>query len=73
MGTGTNGGAFVNATMRPGVDKVTFIPQPVDARSGGFVRTTNYFVDYYVTNTVHMQQQLARVISQPVFCSAPET
>jgi hypothetical protein len=67
MGTGTNGGAFVNATMRPGVDKVTFIPQPVDARSGGFVRTTNYFVDYYVTNTVHMQQQLARVISQPDF------
>jgi hypothetical protein len=67
MGAGTNESAFVNATMRAGVDKVTFIPQPVDPQSGAFLPTTNLFVDYYVTNAVHMQQQLKRVIAQPDF------
>ncbi|HWY30169.1 MAG TPA: hypothetical protein VNX46_05420, partial [Candidatus Acidoferrum sp.] len=33
-GVGTNANSFVNAAWRPGVDKITFIPQPVDSTSG---------------------------------------
>ena len=66
-GVGINSHSFVNGAWRPGVDKITFIPQPVDAQSGTFLPTTNYFTDSYLTNGVLNQQQLARVISQPDF------
>lgn len=66
-GVGTNAGSFVNGAWRPGVDKITFIAQPVNAQTGAFLPTTNYFTDSYLTNGVVQQQQMARIISQPDF------
>ncbi len=66
-GVGTNANAFVSGALRPGVDKITFIPQPMDLQSGTFLPTTNYFTDSYIANGVLQHQQLARVISQPDF------
>jgi hypothetical protein len=74
-GIGTNANSFVNGAWRPGVDKITFIPQPVGSQSGAFLPTTNCFTDRYVTNGVLEQQQMARVISQPdfIFCAGDVT
>jgi hypothetical protein len=73
-GVGVNSNSFVNGAWRPGVDKITFIPQPVDSQSGAFLPTTNYFTDTYITNGAIMQQQMARVITQPDFIfSATDT
>lgn len=66
-GVGANSNSFVNGAWRPGVDKITFMPQPVDSQSDAFLPTTNYYTDTFVTNGVVMQQQVARVISQPDF------
>ena len=66
-GVGTNASSFVNGAWRPGVDKITFIPQPVDSSSNIFLPTTNYFTDSYVTNGILQKQQMARIISQPDF------
>jgi hypothetical protein len=44
-GVGANANSFVNGAWRPGVDKMTFIPQPVNSQSGAFLPTTNYFTD----------------------------
>ena len=57
----------MNGAWRPGVDKITFTPQPVDSQSGAFLSTTNYFTDSYITNAILQQQQMARVISKPDF------
>ena len=67
IGAGTNTASFVNGAWRPGVDKITFIPQLVDSNSGQFLQTTNCFTDNYLTNGVLHQQQLARTISKPDF------
>ena len=67
VGVGTNANSFVNGAWRPGVDKITFIPQPVDSQSGAFLPTTNCFTDSYITNSILIQQQMARIISQPDF------
>jgi hypothetical protein len=67
VGVGANSNAYVNGAWRPGVDKITFIPQPVDSRSGAFLPTTNYFTDNFVTNGVVVPQQLSRIIAQPDF------
>lgn len=71
-GVGTNANSFVNGAWRPGVDKITFIPQPMDCSSGTFQPMTNYYTDTYITNGVWMQQQLARVITKPdfLFCAS---
>lgn len=66
-GAGANSNSVVNGAWRPGVDKITFIPQPMDPQSGAFLPTTNYFADRYVTNGTVVQQQLARTILQPDF------
>jgi hypothetical protein len=66
-GVGTNADSFVNGAWRPGVDKITFVPQPVDSLTGEFLPMTNQFTDTYITNGNVMQQQLARVTSQPDF------
>ena len=71
-GVGTNANSFVNGAWRPGVDKITFIPQPVDPLTGTFLPMTNQFTDTYITNGNVMQQQLARVISQPDFLFSAE-
>ncbi len=62
---GTN--SFVNGAWRAGVDKITFVPQPVDSQSGAFLSTTNYYTDSYITNGILKQQQLKRIIPQPDF------
>jgi len=69
-GAGTNANSFVNGALRPGRDKVTFTPHPVDPQSGQFLPTTNYFTDIYLTNGIRQQQQLLRIISRPDFLSA---
>jgi hypothetical protein len=66
VGAGTNANSFVNGAWRPGMDKMTFIPQPVDSESGSFLPITNYFNDSYITNGI-WQQQMVRIISQPDF------
>lgn len=68
---GTNADSFVNGAWRPGVDKITFVPQPVNLMTGAFLPMTNQFTDNYLTNGVLMQQTVVRVISHPdfIFCA----
>jgi hypothetical protein len=66
-GIGANSNSFVNGAWRPGVDKITFVPQPVDSLSGSFLPTTNQFTDTCITNGNIIQQQVQRVITQPDF------
>lgn len=66
-GAGTNLNSFVNGAWRPGVDKITFIPQPVDPQSGLFLPSTNYFTDSYITNGILQHQQMQRVVVKPDF------
>ena len=66
-GIGTNANSFVNGAWRPGVDKITFISQPVNALTGSFLPMTNQFTDTYITNGNFVHQQVQRVISQPDF------
>jgi hypothetical protein len=66
-GVGTNADSFVNGAWRPGVDKITFVPQPLDSLTGEFLTMTNQFTDTYIADGVLMQQQVARVIPEPDF------
>jgi hypothetical protein len=68
-GVGTN--SFVNSALRPGIGKITFMSQPVDPVTSAFLPMTNCYTDTYISNGATMQQQLARVISQPdfLFCA----
>jgi hypothetical protein len=68
---GVNTNSFVNGAWRPGIDKITFVPQTVDSSSGAFLPMTNQFTDTYITNGNVMQQQLERVTVQPdfIFCA----
>lgn len=68
IGVGTNANSYVNGAWRPGIDKITFVEEPIDPITGElFLQVTNYYTDTYITNGVLMQQQLARVISKPDF------
>jgi hypothetical protein len=71
-GAGTNINSFVNGTWRPGIDKITFVPQPFDSTPSQFLPMTNQFTDTYITNGNVVHQQLQRVITQPdfLFCAA---
>jgi hypothetical protein len=64
---GAGSGSFVNLAFRPGVDKVTFMPQPTDPVTGAFLPSTNQFTDTYITNSMAMRQLLARVTIRPDF------
>lgn len=66
-GRGTNSGNFVGLALRPGVEKVTFVPQQYDSVSGESVPITNQFTDTFITNNTKMHQLLERVITQPDF------
>ncbi len=70
-GAGSNIDSYVNAAWRGGVDKISFVPQPYDGRSGMFYPLTNRFVDTYLTNGVTQQQELERIVTQPdfLFCA----
>ena len=65
QGVGTN--SFVNGSSRPGVKKITFLPQPTGLLPGTFLPMTNQFTDTYITNGNAIHQQLQRVITQPDF------
>jgi hypothetical protein len=66
-GTGTNTGNFVQVALRPGVEKITFVPQQYDSLSAQAVPITNQFVDTYITNNIAKHQLLERVITRPDF------
>ncbi len=72
IGVGSNANTFINGAKRPGVDKITFVPQSVNPVSGNFLPMTNYYTDNYFSNDILKQQPLARVVTQPdfVFCAA---
>lgn len=67
VASGANPNAFINSAWRPGVNKITFVPQPVASTLGNFLPFTNQFTDTYLTNASFHQQQLVRVVSQPDF------
>ncbi len=67
VGVGTNAESYVNGAWRPGVDKITFVPQPFDSALGQFLPMTNQFTDTCLTNGIPMHQQLQRVITRPDF------
>jgi hypothetical protein len=63
--TGTNAPSAVNQAIRPGVDKISFVRGNYDSLIGTFVATTNFYTDYYVSNSVLRGQSVARAILQP--------
>jgi len=73
-GSGTNLTNYVNGAWRPGIEKVTFMPQPVDPSTGQYLPMTNQFADAYIRNGTLLHQQLERVTSQAdITFSAPTT
>lgn len=66
-GIGTNANSYVNGAWRPGVDKITFVPQAVEAVTGAFLPMTNQFIDTCITNGNEIRQQLQRITMQPDF------
>jgi hypothetical protein len=65
-GAGTNASSWVNGAWRPGIDKITFVPQPTSSPAQ-FLPLTNQYNDTYITNGIVTQQQLQRVVTQPDF------
>jgi len=64
--------AFVNGAWRPGIDKLTFVPQPVNSGSSHFLPTTYDFKDIYIKNGRVTWQQVKRHVTRPdiLFCAA---
>ncbi len=58
---------FVQMALRPGVEKITFVPHRFDPIGRQFVPLTNQYVDTYLSNGVAQHQNLQRVIAQPDF------
>ena len=65
VGIGSNANSFVNGAWRPGVDKITFVPQPTGTRPGTFLPMTNQFADAYVSGGNIVRQGLERVTTKP--------
>ena len=60
-------GELVNGAWRPGVNKITFVPQQVSRKSGTFQPMTVLYTDAYISNGVWFQQPLRRAVSRPDF------
>ena len=58
---------FVQKALRPGIEKITFIPHTFNPIGQQFVPLTNQYVDTYLSNGVAQHQILQRVILQPDF------
>ena len=58
---------FVRTAVRPGVEKLTFVPHSFDPVGRQFVPMTNQYVDTYLSNGVAQHQNLQRLIAQPDF------
>jgi hypothetical protein len=63
---------FTNGAWRPGIDKLTFVPQPFDSRKGHFLPAVYRFKDFYIKNDTVMWQSVERLVTQPdfLFCAA---
>jgi hypothetical protein len=68
--SGLGNNSYINGAWRPGINKMSFVPQAMDP-NGAFLPTTNYFIDTYLSNGVPMQQSLMRVSAKPdfLFCA----
>jgi hypothetical protein len=68
---GTNANSLVNGALRPGIDKISFMPHSTGSLPWEFLPMTNLYTDTYITNGVAVQQQVQRVINQPdfLFCA----
>jgi hypothetical protein len=64
-GTNVTTNVFVNSSLRPGKDKVTFQRVNYDSLLGFFVPFTNRFTDVYVTNSTLIPQYLERALVAP--------
>jgi hypothetical protein len=62
LGNTTN---YVNRTLRPGVDKITFQQLSYDSSAGQFIAITNEYTDTYIANGMEEAQALERVITHP--------
>jgi hypothetical protein len=62
--------ALVDGAWRPGVEKITFVPQPYSS-VGRFLPMTNQLIDTYITNGTAKEQSLQRVTTKPdiLFCA----
>jgi hypothetical protein len=60
-------GELVNDAWRPGVNKITFVPQLVSRKSGTFQPMSILYTDTYISNGVWFQQPLRRIVSRPDF------
>lgn len=69
-GVGANSN-LINGAWRPGVDKITFTPQPSGSLPWQFLPLTDQYEDTYITDGSVEQQQVQRVINQPdfLFCA----
>jgi hypothetical protein len=67
--TSTN--VLVNGAWRPGVEKITFVPQLSGSQPGSFLPQTNFYTDTYFSNGVARYQQVQRITTSPdfLFCA----
>jgi hypothetical protein len=73
-GMGNHSHRYVNLALRPGIEKITFVRQTYDSRSGRAEPITAKYLDTYLTNGIVMHQRLERRITQPDFLfSAADT
>ncbi len=59
----TNTNTVVDIVLRPGVDKITFVPARFDSLLGVFITITNRYNDQFVTNSVLKTQVIERVLT----------
>jgi hypothetical protein len=56
---------FVNRALRPGWEKINFAPLATESGTDGFITTTNWFADTYITNGAQVKQTLKRIVTRP--------
>ena len=66
-GIGPPADHFVNGALRPGVEKITFVRHPYNAKLDRASRTTYRFKDTYIFNGRVRQQPVERVVVRPDF------
>lgn len=58
---------LIDGAWRPGVDKLTFVPQPTEGRDDRFLPLVYSYDDKYFTNGKVATQRVERVVSKPDF------
>ncbi len=66
------GHSFVKGAWRPGIDKITLAPQPVNSKNGRFLPTSCRFKDIYINHNTVTWQEVERHVTRPdiLFCAA---